>query len=306
MRIAAIVPTLNRVADLTRCLDALDRQTTVPERILVVDNGSSDGTAARVGEHGRAELIQLGEPAGAAPAFAAGMRGALDGAADCVWLMDDDALPAPDALERLTQRVAEPGPGAPVGGAVPMLEIGTEARYAGWLVGGSANAPSADGRLPHAEVDWGPFAGLLLVADACRAVGDLRGDFVLWHADVEYCLRMRRAGFRLLAAPQAIVHHPPMPLTSRRILGRTFSVGAYPTWREYYDTRNSAILRRALRGTGLEDRTPLWRRAARELARDGATLAADSAGPRRVLMRGLGLADGLRGRTDRRPERGGA
>jgi GT2 family glycosyltransferase len=295
MPVVAIVPTLNRLADLTRCLDAIDGQTAKPERVLVVDNGSTDGTAARAAE--RAELIQLGEPVGAAAAFAAGMRAALDGGADRLWLLDDDAVPAPDALERLTGRIAAAEPGAPVGGAVPMLEVGDHERYAGWLAG--AGGQSRNGGAP--EVDWGPFAGLLLVADACRAVGELRSDFVLWHADVEYCLRLRRAGFRLLAAPDAVVRHPPMPLTSRRLLGRTFAVGDYPAWREYYDTRNGVLLRRELRGSAFEDRRPLWRRAAAELTRDGATVAA--AGPRRVLMRALGLVDGLRGRTDRRPER---
>ena len=312
MRTAAIVPTLNRVADLIACLDALDRQTLRPDRVLVVDNGSTDGTAEHVRERNGVDPLWLRRPVGAPAAFAAGMREAFASGADRVWLMDDDAVPADDALERLLERVAQPDAGQPVGGAAPMLHVGTGERYAGWRYGRnaddgrgqSANAPGPSGRPPHDEVDWAPFAGLLLCREACQAVGEVRGDFVLWHADVDYCLRMRLAGYRLLAAPGAAVHHPPMALTSRRVLGRTFSVGDYPAWREYYDTRNRALLRRSLRGTEFDDATSLSRRAARELARDTATLAADQAGPRRVLMRLLGLVDGLCGRTERRPERG--
>jgi len=314
MRTAAIVPTLNRVAELVSCLDALDRQTRRPDLVLVVDNGSTDGTAEHVRERDGVEAMWLGRPVGAPAAFAAGIREAFAGGADQVWLMDDDAVPADDALERLTERVAQPDAGQPVGGAAPMLHVGAGERYAGWRYGRhadggrgqSANAPGPGGEPPHDEVDWAPFAGLLLCRDACLAVGDMRGDFVLWHADVEYCLRIRLAGYRLLAAPRAAVHHPPMALTSRQVLGRTVSVGHYPAWREYYDTRNRALLRRSLRDTEFNDATSLPRRAARELARDAATLAADRAGPRRVAMRLLGFVDGLRGRTERRPERGGS
>jgi GT2 family glycosyltransferase len=313
MRTAAIVPTLNRAADLAACLDALGRQTLRPDRVLVVDNGSTDGTADHLRDRDGVDALWLGRAVGAPAAFAAGMREAFAGGADRVWLMDDDAVPADDALERLDERLERAGPGQPVGGAVPMLHVGADERYAGWRHGRradggrgqSANAPGPDGRPPHDEVDWAPFAGLLLCREACRVAGEVRGDFVLWHADVDYCLRLRLAGYRLLAAPAAAVHHPPMALTSRRVLGRAFTVGDYPAWREYYDTRNRALLRRSLRGTEFADDTPLARRAGRELARDAATLAADRAGPRRVLMRLLGLADGLRRRTERRPERGG-
>lgn len=312
MRTIAIVPTLNRVADLSRCLQALGAQTRAPERVLVVDNGSSDGTAERVSGHARTELIQLGAPAGAAAAFAAGMRSALEQGAQLLWLMDDDAVPEPEALERLSERVAGAEPGLAVGGAVPMLVVGDSERYAGWRVGPRAasgrgespNPPGPSGEPQHAEVDWAPFAGLCLTADACRAAGELRADFVLWHADVDYCLRLRRHGYHLLTAGRAVVHHPPMALTSRRVLGRSFAVGAYPAWREYYDTRNRAIMRRELRGSEFEDGMPRWRRVSAELARWAATLAADSAGPRRVLMRARGYADGLRGRASHRPERG--
>jgi rhamnopyranosyl-N-acetylglucosaminyl-diphospho-decaprenol beta-1,3/1,4-galactofuranosyltransferase len=310
--VVAIVPTLNRLDDLRRCLDALDGQTRRPDRLVVVDNGSTDGTAEHVRERAGTEPVWLSEPVGAPAAFAAGMREAFDGGAALAWLMDNDAEPEAEALERLLEHLAHPGPGQPVAGVVPLLQIGASQRQVGWRFGRHAdggrgqspNAPGPDGTPPHEEVDWAPFAGLLLRREACEAVGDVRGDFVLWHADVDYCLRLRLAGYRLLAAPGAVVRHPPMALTSRRVLGRTVAVGDYPAWREYYDTRNWTVLQRSLRGTSFDEGTPLWRRAARELARDAATLAAGRAGPRRVAMRVLGLVDGLRGRTDRRPERG--
>jgi GT2 family glycosyltransferase len=311
--VAAIVPTLDRLADLRRCLDGVDAQTRAPDLVLVVDNGSTDGTLEHLRERAGVDVLELGSPVGAPAAFAAGLRAAFERGAEIAWLLDDDAEPAPAALAELLARVeAARDAGERVGGAAPLLAIGDD-EAAGWRWGARAdggrgqspNRVRADGAgAEHDDVDWAPFAGLLLTREACEQVGELRGDFELWHADVDYCLRIRRAGWRLLAAPRARVTHPPMALTSRRLLGRTFAVGDYAPAREYYDTRNRALLLRSLRATDQAEGTPLWRRAARELARDAATLAADRRGARRVWLRALGLLDGVRGRTDRRVRTG--
>lgn len=299
-RVAAVVPTLDRIDDLTRCLDAIAVQTRLPDATIVVDNGSSDGTAERVTERDDVTLVQTGARLGAPGAFARGMAEAFAAGADWTWLLDDDCVPAPTALaEQLAVAEGE----EQVGGSAPTVEFGDGRREAGWHWG--RRAAAGHGQSPNrgpGEIDWAPFAGLLLRREACAQVGDVRGDYVLWHADVEYCLRLRSAGWRLLAAPRAEVTHPAMPLVKRRLLGRNLAVGNIPPWREYYDTRNLTLLRRALRGTPLACGTPFRRRLVEELKRDLAVLLADRAGPRRVGMRALGRLDAMRGHMDRHPE----
>ena len=137
-----------------------------------------------------------------------------------------------------------------MGVAAPTVEFGDGRREAGWHWG--TRAADGSGQSPNreeGEVDWAPFAGLLVGREAYEDVGEVRADYVLWHADVEYCLRMRAKGWRVLAAPAALVTHPAMELVERRLAGRTVAVGRIPPWREYYDTRNMALLRRQLRGT---------------------------------------------------------
>ena len=300
-RVVAVVPTLDRIDDLTRCLDAVASQTRAPIATVVVDNGSGDGTLERVAGRESVELDAAGERLGAPGAFARGMRRAFEAEAEWVWLLDDDCVPSPTALAEL---VAVAGSGDDVAGSAPTVEFGDGRRETGWHWGSRATA--GHGQSPnHApgEIDWAPFAGLLLRRRACEDAGELRADFVLWHADVEYCLRLRTRGWRLLAAPAAEVTHPTMELVERRVLGRTVAVGRVPPWREYYDTRNMVLLRRQVKGTALAQRTPLRRRVAEEAKRALAVMLADSAGPRRLGMRALGTLDGVRGYMARHPER---
>ncbi len=301
-RVAAVVPTLDRIDDLTRCLDAVAAQTRTPDTTIVIDNGSSDGTADRMTARSDVELVVAEERLGAPGAFARGIDVAFGAGADWVWLLDDDCVPAPAALEEL---LAVASSGERVAGAAPTVIFGDGRRETGWHWG--TRAAAGHGQSPNrapGEIDWAPFAGLLLRREACDDAGEVRADYVLSHADVEFCLRLRARGWRLLAAPAAEVTHPSVDLVRKRVLGRTVSVGRVAPWREYYDTRNMTLLRRQVRGTPVAQGTSFRRRLATALTYDVAVLLADSAGPRRVAMRALGRLDAVRGHMTRHPERG--
>jgi GT2 family glycosyltransferase len=97
--VTAVVVTWNRCALLRECLAALNGQTRPPDRILVVDNASTDGTPALLRDAG-VDVLRLPENVGGAGGFHAGMEAARDGA-DWLWLVDDDTIARPDSLERL-------------------------------------------------------------------------------------------------------------------------------------------------------------------------------------------------------------
>lgn len=309
MIVAAVVPTLDRRADLQRCLTSLTAQSRPLDRIFVVDNGSCDGTREMLRDEDGLTPVLTDENLGAPGGFGRGMAEAFAAGADWAWLVDDDAEPDRETLELMLERVADPRE-TRVGGAAPTLELVDGSRQAGWrwggrAVGGRGQSPvdPDDGEAPG-DIDWAPFAGLLVHRDAWASTGPVRGDFFLWHADVEYCLRLRARGWRLLSVPHARVRHPAMPLIDARVAGRRVAVGDIPPWREYYDTRNRTILLRQLHGTGQAYRAPLLRRAWKESKRNAAVILVDRRrGARRVSMRMLGFLDGLRGFMGRHPER---
>src|SRR5436305_13406805 len=107
-KVCAVVVTHNRKALLRQSLAALGSQTVPPDRILVIDNASADGTSGMVsGAFPHAELVRLERNVGGAGGFHEGMRRAHETGADWIWLMDDDTIAAEDALEALLA-AAEP------------------------------------------------------------------------------------------------------------------------------------------------------------------------------------------------------
>jgi glycosyltransferase involved in cell wall biosynthesis len=294
--VAAVIPTRARLAGLQAAVASLRAQRRRPDAIVVVDNESADGTAAWLAEQDDVTTLALHANTGAPGGFQAGIDAALAAGHDWIWLIDDDCVAEPGALAALLDVAASAG--ERIGGVVPTVRFGDDREETGRRVGAAALTAAAGG-----EADWAPFAGLLLAAPACRAAGPLRTDWFLWHADVEYCLRLRLAGWRLPVAPQARVWHPTPREHVRRLGPREVRVADFAPWREYYDTRNLVALRRLTAGTPLHDPRPQWRRAAGELARAAAVLVADPAGARRILMRLVGAVDGLRGHRGRRPER---
>ena len=101
--ICAVVLTYNRMDLLDSCLHAIVAQTHQCDRIVVIDNASTDGTFGMLAEKwaDRVEVYSLPRNIGAAGGFNMGMRIAYRTGADAIWVMDDDVIPEPDALERL-------------------------------------------------------------------------------------------------------------------------------------------------------------------------------------------------------------
>ena len=95
-RVSVVVPALNDSAMLRRCLAALAAQTRLPDEILVVDNGSTDSTAA-VARAAGARVVS--EPVrGIFPATAAGFDAAVG---DILARLDADSVPPRDWIERI-------------------------------------------------------------------------------------------------------------------------------------------------------------------------------------------------------------
>src|SRR5437868_4973779 len=101
-RVCAVVVTHDRKEMLRGCLSALEHQTRTPDSILVVDNASEDGTGHMLAaEFPRVAVRRLDTNQGGAGGFHEGIRAAYEREFDWLWLMDDDTVPTPAALERL-------------------------------------------------------------------------------------------------------------------------------------------------------------------------------------------------------------
>lgn len=214
--IGIVVPTWNRAASALAALGSLARLTERPHVVVVVDNGSRADERATLatGIGGRPDvtLVTLATNRGFATAVNVGLAEAFGRGADAVLVLNDDAVVAPDLLVALNAvAAADPRVGivAPrVVDAASGREVSRGERV--WLplvclprtwlrVGGAATTP----------YDVASVIGVaFLVTRACfERVGGLEESFFAYYEEVDYCLRVRAAGFRVMVTPATTVRH---------------------------------------------------------------------------------------------------
>lgn len=211
--------------DTLECLACLERLDYPPLSVLVVDNGSTDGSAARIREaHPDIPVIDSGGNLGFAAGNNIGIRAALEQGADYVWILNNDTLPRPDALRALVLRAeADPELGA-VGSVLPYAD--NPARIQAW---GGGRISFWTGRVIHARgpVDekWFEFltaASVLVRREALESSGLFDESFFLYWEDVDLGYRLRKGGWKLGMAPGSVVLHREHGSTGRnyRVLDR--------------------------------------------------------------------------------------
>ena len=204
---------------LLRCLDGVAAQTVVPDRILVMDNGSTDASVAdarrRCAEDGRlagrTEIVELGENLG----FAAANNRAIGRCeTEFVALLNPDAFPHPRWLERLLD-AARRHPTASAFGSRQMLAgspdvldgIGDVFHVSGlsWREGHGRRLRADD--LEEREIFSPCAAAALYRRQALAEVGGFDEDFFCYFEDVDLGFRLRLIGHRAIAVPDAVVDH---------------------------------------------------------------------------------------------------
>ncbi len=104
--VVAVVVTYNRKNLLVQTLSALKAQTRPLDKIIIIDNASTDGTPDFLRGNGflddrNIQYVRSKENTGGAGGFNAGMALAMDEGADWIWVMDDDVAPTPGCLAAL-------------------------------------------------------------------------------------------------------------------------------------------------------------------------------------------------------------
>lgn len=232
LRVAAAIITFNRGEVLRKSLSALMSQTRPLDEILVIDNASSDRTPEIViQEFPSVRLVRMPENTGAAGGFAAGLREAVAQGYDWVWVFNDDDTADPDALQTMLD-VVQNLPSRT--GIVACGRRNAEGRLyplgAHWEHRHVA-LPPIDPAGPAVPVDVVTFSGTLVSAKMVHDVGVPKGEFFMMIEDLEYCLRVRRAGWEIYVLPR--------PLATALAMG---SEGESPPWRAYYQTRNQLAM----------------------------------------------------------------
>lgn len=197
-RVAAVVVTYNRLPLLQKCIEHLRGQT-IPCDILVVNNASTDGTTSWLAAEQAADHLltyDTGKNLGGAAGFNYGMRWAVEAGYTYLWVMDDDCLPEPHALEKLME--ADKMLGGDYGwlSSRCFWKDGSECRMN--LQKLKKSFIAYDPLVKHglAQAKQATFVSLFLRTETVKQFGLPISEFFIWGDDIEYTRRIAVRGKR--------------------------------------------------------------------------------------------------------------
>jgi rhamnopyranosyl-N-acetylglucosaminyl-diphospho-decaprenol beta-1,3/1,4-galactofuranosyltransferase len=238
-RVCAIIVTFNRKDLLHQSVSGFRSQTRGVDKIVVVNNASTDGTSEMLArDFPDVHAINLSENTGGAGGFYAGMKWAYQQGYEWIWVTDDDGFPAPDCLEQMfRQRIDEDV-------MIPIQEDRWGQKYGFAYWNGRALGLTADvirsNEVARRNDCLFTFVGPVFARTVIDKVGLPYPHLFIHFDDWEYALRINTAGgFRSICVPQAIMYHTASNAQREvRFLNRRKMRDGMPPWRTYYATRN--------------------------------------------------------------------
>lgn len=293
--VCAVVVTYNRKELLMECMTALMGQTRKLDAIYIVDNASTYDTPFYLKANGyihddpphnlvepwettsqisdfcciagkRSEVstsmpvhyIRMHRNTGGAGGFYEGVKRGCKKGFDWLWLMDDDAKPEKNALEKLIY--IDP---------VFTNIYGSVASY--WDDNGSLKLcfPSSvvgadrENHILEFHADLAniqmvhsiPFLGFLINSKLIEKIGFPNSEFFISVDDVEYCVRAAKIGCKVILVKNSIILHPSSASYSVHFAGHKFYCPRLAPWRRYYDVRNRILIARRHYGMELYTKT---------------------------------------------------
>ena len=293
MKVAVVVLNWNGKSDTLKCLESLNDSTHRDLAIIVVDNGSVDGSPEALRQAcPHATVIENGVNLGYAEGNNVGMRHALGNGAESVLLLNNDTVVAPDAIAVLVEALAsDPS----IGLISPMIYYHAEPDKI-WFGGAEWQSPKAhfrhkgarktDAEHPvarGAETDYASGCALVIRSEVIAKIGLIDPRFFLTWEETDWSYRVRKSGYRVVMGPGAKVWHK---------VSSSFEGGGKGSIYQYYYTRNRFLwIEKNLRGA---EKARAYVRCVRELWWDvsaGERSAARSArlrGARHYILRRFG------------------
>lgn len=239
-KIVCVVVTYNRLEKLKCALESYNNQTMLPQKLIVIDNHSTDGTIdylrtwEKIKDNYEKECVYLTENTGGAGGFYEGIKKALESFCDWIYISDDDAYLEPNVIEKINlyAEKAESTLGAICGKVEENGGIGYFHRRIykeGVLFLHECNLKDSDYSKEYVDLSTYSFVGTAVRAEAIWSIGLPNKKFFLWYDDTEHGVRMaKRYVVRLY--PDIVIHHD----VEKANLG--------VNWKKYYGYRNQLLM----------------------------------------------------------------
>ncbi len=214
-KIIIIILNWNGKEDTIECLESLKKITYPNYEILLVDNGSTDGSLECFRErYPGMEIIENGENLGFAEGNNVGIRKAIEIGADYVLLLNNDTVVDKEFLGELI-KVAESDRNIGIVGPIIYYYISqNRIQSAGakvyWNTGNQniLRANELDvGQHKIEEVDYVSGCALLAKSELFEKIGYLNKEYFAYWEETDWCISVKKSGYKVLCIPKAKVWH---------------------------------------------------------------------------------------------------
>jgi rhamnosyltransferase len=256
--------------------------------LVAVDNGSSDAELEPVREASRNlgfHLIENGDNLGIAEALNQGVRWARSGGFDWVATFDQDARISDDFTANMLETYRENSNREKVAIVAPHY-VDRESGIQGTSM-----------RTDSAGILATMTSGSMMPVSAIERLGLFDESLFMDYVDIEFCLRARRKGMRILES-QAIIYHVLGRTTYHRFCGLSFAVTNHSAARRYYITRN----RLRLLARYIMDWSWAWRESKALLSETIKIIMVENAKWEKFRAIAAGAADALTGKVGKHAE----
>ena len=236
-KVFVVVLNWNGKKFLKRCLQSL-QESTYKAQIILVDNGSQDGSASYVGKYfPKVMVIRNNENLGWTGGNNAGVRLALSQKADAVFILNNDTYVTKHAIALLVKKLFSKkhigivGPkiffDKKSGGKLISFAGGyfTKNRYFGKHKGSNEIDKGQHETEEPSEFITG--AAIMVKREVFKAIGLFDDTYFIYYDEADFCLRARKKKFQIVFVPQAHVYHA---------FSGTVAIGS--AFQHYYTTRN--------------------------------------------------------------------
>lgn len=240
-KVAVVILNWNRFGDTAACVRSVLESDHSSLELIVVDNGSTDDSAAKIRESfADILLVENAENLGFAEGNNAGIRVALSRGAEYVWLLNNDAVADRHALSEMLAVAERQRDIGVLSGKIYFFDQPDTIWFAGATIDWRRAISAHIGRLEKdsgqydvdKEIDRVSGCSMLIRREVLEKVGLFDAAFFLYAEEVDYCVRAKRAGYRNYYVPKSIVYHK-VSVSSGESGGPMF---------DYFNTRNFLYL----------------------------------------------------------------
>ncbi|MCI8528481.1 MAG: glycosyltransferase [Lachnospiraceae bacterium] len=303
--IIAVTVTYNRAHTLRKTLSALEGQTVQINKIIIVDNHSNEENRREIAAltEGKAniDVLWMEENLGGAGGFEYGMRyGQEKYDPQWYWIMDDDAYPRNDCLEKLLHHKGLDHLGclAPLiwGADWREYQLYHHKSIRRFHTIDQAKFSSVEEMRSVEEIDADAFVGTLFPGDIVKQAGFPDGGMFIYGDDTEYTTRIRQK-YKIYLIKDAVIEHNDPPRTSAGFGPETY-------WKLYYTIRNKLLIAKKY-NRGWRKIAAVWLLMGQSIWQVGYSLVRKGLGRHRFLRMRLvvkGTWDGLTGKKGKTVE----